>query len=42
MSKRLEKQLTGKMGEFRVFIKLLEQGLVPYVPLVVFSFKVSS
>ena len=34
MSKRLERQLTGKMGEFRVFVKLLEQGLVPYVPLV--------
>ena len=34
MSKRLERQLTGKMGEFRVFVKLLEHGLVPYVPLV--------
>lgn len=34
MSKRLERQLTGKMGELRVFSKLLEQGLVPYVPLV--------
>ena len=34
MSKRLERQLTGKMGEFRVFFKLLEHGLVPYVPLV--------
>ena len=34
MSKRLQRQLTGKMGEFRVFVKLLEHGLVPYVPLV--------
>jgi hypothetical protein len=34
MSRRLERQLTGKMGEFRVFVKLLELGLVPYVPLV--------
>jgi len=34
MSKRLERQLTGKMGELRVFAKLLEQGLVPYIPLV--------
>jgi len=33
MSKKLERQLTGKMGEFRVFVKLLEHGLVPYVPL---------
>lgn len=34
MSKRMERQLTGKMGEFRVFVKLMERGLVPYVPLV--------
>lgn len=34
MSKRLERQLTGKMGELRVFARLMERGLVPYVPLV--------
>jgi hypothetical protein len=34
MSKRIQRQLTGKMGEFRVFVKLLEHGHVPYVPLV--------
>jgi len=34
MSKRMERQLTGKMGEFRVFVKLMERGFVPYVPLV--------
>jgi len=34
MSKRLEKQLTGEIGEHRVFVELLERGLVPYVPLV--------
>ena len=34
MSKRIERQLTGKMGEFRVFVKLLGHGFVPYVPLV--------
>ncbi|MDI6905290.1 MAG: hypothetical protein QMD13_07380 [Candidatus Bathyarchaeia archaeon] len=34
MSKRLKRQLTGKIGEFSVFVKLLDHGLVPYVPLV--------
>jgi len=34
MRERLERQLTGKMGELKVFVKLLEQGLVPYAPLV--------
>jgi len=33
MSKRLEKQLAGKIGEFHVFVKLLESGFIPYVPL---------
>jgi hypothetical protein len=33
MSKKLESQLTGKIGKIKVFVKLLEHGLVPYVPL---------
>jgi len=34
VSKRMERQLTGKIGEFKVFVKLMEQGLAPYVPLI--------
>jgi hypothetical protein len=34
MPKQLEDLLTGKAGEFRVFVELMKRGLVPYVPLV--------
>jgi len=34
MSARIEKLLSGKAGELKVFVKLLEHELIPYVPLV--------
>lgn len=34
MQKGSETRITGKLGELKAFVKLLEEGLVPYVPLV--------
>jgi len=33
MCERIERLLSGKAGELKVFLKLLEHGLIPYVPL---------
>jgi hypothetical protein len=34
MSTRIERLSSGKAGEWKVFVKLMEHGLIPYVPLV--------
>jgi len=34
MSKKSGETINWQMGEFRVFVESMEQGLVPYVPLV--------